>query len=281
MKKKYYIIPIVAIVLAVLTGLFISLFTTPVLAYITENKSPSNEIKDEQGYTLYYDYEDWFYTTKKVGKIIRTAYKLNPSMENLDAVCSLYSTDWYIKGTHKGNTPPIDYLKNCVKYAKIYYESEYVDGEDPYAVPSSSFTDNPIFMFHKMPRGLEYAKALYLDGQTEESQKIFEEVLKGLDTNNMHDCRMFVMLSKGYLYLVYSSTENVTLKQWILETEAELQKLIENEDSTKNYIEKHGFLFSNPDYDTFVRGDWPDNDPIEDENTERISDETVSEVPTP
>ena len=255
MKKKYYIIPIVAIVLAVLTGLFISLFTTPVLAYITENNSPHAEIPHSDG-SITYEYDDWFYTVKKVGKIAQFAYKLNPSQENLENLAGLYNPNIYVSGTHNGNTPPKDFLKNSVKYQKLMVESKLSPGESTYAVS----VENGERIFITFNR-VKYAMALYLDGQIEESKKEILDLASKIDNafkkDGVETFSAYLSL-RDYFYLVYSTTENVTVKKWVLDTEAEIEKQAAKSNRLSEYIERQGYLFSNPDFESYVSFNWPE-----------------------
>jgi len=263
MKKKYYLIPIIAIVLAVLAGLFVTFFTTPVLVYLTENSQPHSEIYHDDG-TITYDYDDYFYTVKKTGKIMRFAYKLNPSQENLEALAGLYSTFNYIQGTHKGNTPPPDYLKNCVKYQKLAYELDADEADSTFASPVG------MKKVGKFNEALDYAKALYLNGQVEESEIIVEDLYASLEkeqrtvvnneeTEDRDEYYASLLSFRDYFYLVYSSTENVTVKKWVLNTEALIEKDAKKNEKINHYIGQHGYLFSNPDYDTYVSGKWPES----------------------
>lgn len=257
MKKKYFIIPIVAIVLAVLTGLFISLFTTPVLAYITENNNKGYHVVYHDDGSETYEYDDWFYTVKKVGKIAQFAYKLNPSQENLETLAGLYNPNFYISGTYKGNTPPSDFLKNSVKYSKLMVESKFSPGESTYAVSVDS--GERIFLTGNR---VKYAMALYLDGQIEESKKEILDLTSkidnafkkdGIDTFNSY------LGLRDYFYLVYSTTENPTLKKWVLDTEKEIEQKARKNEKLNGYISRNGYMFSNPDFESYATFNWPEN----------------------
>ncbi len=256
MKRRYIVIPVTALVLALLIGVFVTVFTTPLSAYLCESNDYTEYVKDDG--TVVIETNDYFYTSKKVGKIMQTAYKLNPSQENLDALVMMYSAKLYIDGKHRGNTPPADYLKNCVKYQKIFYESEYNEEEGMFAVGCGDM----VALLHNVGKGVDYAKALYLDGQIDESKKIMEEVL-GMITP---DDNVALTLIKDYYYLVYSTTESVTLKQWVLEKEAQLEKFFKGNEKVASFIEKHGFMFSNPDFETYIDiAGWPDFQQVEGE----------------
>ena len=274
MKKKYYLIPIIAIASAVLAGLFITFFTTSLTYYICQ---PELELVPRTDGSETYEAKDCFYAAKKVGKIVQLAYKLNPCAENLDTLTLIYDPDNYILGKSKNNTPTSDFLKNSVKYTKMYYETEFAEEDGVYAIPYSMDYGVKLELLPKFSNGVEYAKALYLNGQVEESQKVIEELIKMFSPEYYGTS---IGTLKDYLYLAFSSTENVTLKQWVLEKEKEIEKMIMNDSKIMQVIEKRGYLFSNPDYDTYVSHNWPEYVRLEDEADEETIEETV-ETPTP
>lgn len=254
MKKRFTLIPVIAIVLAVLTGLFTTFFTTPLVCYFTNGYGITGDVPEGESDIGQGDY---FYNVKKSGKITRFAYALNPSLENLNALVSLYSTNTYIQGTYKGDTPPSDFLKYAVKYSKLFYETKYSENEAPFAIPQSAETIDETFTFYTLPNGLEYAKALYLDGKTEESEKVAEELFDAI-IKQKNPSGAYKYYLKDYLYLVYSAAENDGIRQWVVEKESELEKVFELNKNISIYKMAHGFLFSNPDYDCYVSGKWPD-----------------------
>ncbi|MBO4339452.1 MAG: hypothetical protein J5877_06015 [Clostridia bacterium] len=256
MKKRYRLIPVIAIILAFAAGILMTVLTTPVMGYIAENKSPRTEIYHDDG-SITYEYKDRFYTAKKVGKLMQTVYKLNPSQENLEMVSGIYSPFTYINGTYKGNTPPADFLKSMVKYQKLVYEKGYVEGDSTYIVPSN--TD--IKQLVKLNDGIRYAQALYLNGQIEDSEQLVEHLINEIKENSSwsRDNSFTGYLSlRDYFYLVYSTAENVTVKKWVLDTEAEIEKQAIKSSKLSEYIERHGYLFSNPDYESYVTNNWPE-----------------------
>jgi hypothetical protein len=50
----------------------------------------------------------------------------------------------------------------------------------------------------------------------------------------------------------------VTVKKWVLDTEAEIEKQANKSSVLSEYIAKHGYLFSNPDYESYVTNNWPE-----------------------
>ena len=262
MKKRYIIIPLATIAFALCLAMFMTFFTTPAYSIVT---GAGNVMlaSTEEGET----HEDYFRPAKKAGKVLQLSYKISPKYETLETLKSTYNPYFYIIGTYYKQTPPSDFLKNSVKYTKLMCETEYdEDRSASVRVPMNS----PLFDMFKASEIKDYAQALYLDGQVEESEKVIEDLFaeikekaKGADDEQIKHLYVAFYQFRDYFYLVYSSTENVSVKKWVLDTEAAIEKEAKNSESIAKYIESHGYFFSNPDYDTYVKHPWPEEVDVE------------------
>ncbi len=249
MKKKHIIIPIACGLLAIVLGLLIVFYTTPVSYEIHSEKF--NEIygATEVGQEFHPENADWFYMAKKCGKTMNIAYKINPSGNNLLACGDVYSVFNYKNGIYYSQTAPDDYLDYCVKYSKALYESPN-SGAESFAVPVGFDAEKN----HKINYGIRYALALYLKGDIEASKGIAQESIDLIDA----DCWVTCLTFKDYFYYVYATSQDEALKAWILEKEAYLEQLARDTHKYDGYFEKHESLYTNPDLDTVIRGGWPE-----------------------
>lgn len=250
--KKHIIIPIVCGLLVLVIGILAVTLTTPL----------SYELNSEKFNKLYNPYGpsgeviptplsevDWFYMAKNCGKMMNTAYKINPSLSNLKACYRIYSYKHYIYGSFYGYEMPEDFVKNCVFYTKAVYETPYekLQGNLIY-VPIGNNMENQM----KLTFGMEYALALYFDGQIKESQALVEELMPLVDTENIP----FSYILKDYFYYVNATTSEKSVESWTLEREAEIDRLIKDSGKMTEYYEKHDSFFTNPNLATYVNGAW-------------------------
>lgn len=244
--KKRILVPVICILLALCAVLAVTVYTTPVC------------------YTLYeafYTYSDNekdipknFEMSRKIGSITESVYKSRPTIDNLLRVAHCYMTDWYIWGTYAGEEVPKGYLEKSLKYSKLKYEEEY---KEEYvkkfeAVPVSDKNET----LWKIQNGMEYAKALYLNGDFDEAKRVCEEML-GLLTKLDASFPTFGLF-RSFFYLVYSDSKVESQKAWVLEKEKALDDFYKSAGEYEKYFSQHDSFFTNPTYDEYASGNWPE-----------------------
>ena len=252
MKKKHIVISILCGLLALVIGVLAVTLTTPLSYELNSDKfdklynpyGPNGEVVPTPLSDV-----DWFFMAKNCGKTMNLAYRINPSISNLKACYSIYRYKNYIYGNFYGYDMPDDFVTNCVKYTKAVYETPYekLQGNITY-VPIGNNMENQM----KLTFGMEYALALYFDGQVKQSQALVDELMTLVDTENI----AFSYTLKDYFYYVNATTADKAVESWVLEKETAVEQLIKDSGKLKAFYEMHDRFFSNPDLTTYVNGDW-------------------------
>lgn len=254
MKVKHVLIAVGCGLLVLVLGLITATLTTPLSYQINagwferEYAGPT----DENSAAKPIDQFDWFGFTEKCGKTMNLAYKINPSQANLDALVDIYSVQRYMRGHYQyAQTAPDGYVQYMVKYNALMYETQ------PHQVNRVSYV--PLIAGNEQASWLtkwavDYAMALYIDGQTDKSKEIIETNMRLLTDE---EALFAVSYYKEYLYFVFSDTEDASLKRWVLDVEAYFDLVASRSEKSKGY-QKYGTLFTNPDFKDYISYNWPE-----------------------
>ena len=266
-KNKLAVVAISLLVAIILTSVVL-LFTTPISAQFYSWKFDSKYAVPGTEDNVVWSDIDWFYVTRKCGSLMNIVYKINPSVKNLDACSSVYSISHYKYGKYYNNEVPKDYLKNSIKYYEKLYNSEYRDKwNNEYAIPVVS--DRQVQW--KLGWGVDYAMALYADGQVEKSKEIINECL-GLITE---EYSVMYWTMKDYFYYAYTTTDDAALKDWIVEKENEINETCKSFEKYKDYFKKHDSIYYNaPSFNDYMEG-WEE---YETDEKDRDYDRVISNI---
>ena len=246
-SKKRIALPLIVIAISLCAIVAICVFTTPLVYYLYEAKYTYADGETEAPSS--------FDMANKIGKICETVYKVHPSLDNLQRVYQCYSTGFvYFDGIYKGEQAPEGYLEKSLKYAKLRYETEFdEEAEKKYAaVPVAENYEKQ----WRISNGADYMTALYLNGKKDEAMRLYEKIASTINEKDME--RPVYGVFKSFFYLVYSDAKDDTQRNWVLEKEAVFDKNARQKESYDKYFSKHDSLFTNPDYKTFISGEWPE-----------------------
>lgn len=256
MKKKCLILPSVMLVIAVLAGAFMMVFTTSFVFNLKENYSYAccsieNNFGDnlsESENTLLKSYADCYRQGNELFKII---YKINPNFSNLSGASNIYNTNTLLLTFNEFENGleevlkvlPEDYPEQCLKWNKTYYEyvknnyNEFYNNQhnslgafDAYPVCSK---ENIIIQAK-----VGYLTALYLNGQKEEAQKEVEEILRDYKDIEPNLSSYFI---SEFVFLVHNVETDKAYQEWMLSKEYEFTQIVNsriNDDKYGNFYEE-------------------------------------------
>lgn len=239
MNKKKLALPIITLVLSVIAGTLMLVFTTSFVYNFYENRSfETPEYKTKI---------DKFEVVKRSGKFAQTAYKIEPNYSNLFAVKSVYDLNYAV---HCGifpdddnniadylNKMPSDFTEKSVEYSKKYYDYlfEHYDQKKEYdsladgKFMSFSIGNLPIeLIFHYS----DYITALYLNGQKDEVRRLVDEVLNNCDS---YEHAYYIVYGlEDFVYLVHNTETDKDFQKWMLDAELRLTEEY-NKKAVKEY----------------------------------------------
>ncbi|MBE6836212.1 MAG: hypothetical protein E7515_08210 [Ruminococcaceae bacterium] len=277
-KRNVLKVIAISLLIAFLLTSVVLVFTTPIVAkYYSYKFDKAYNMPTEEGEEGIdaKDY-DWFYVARKCGPLMNLVYKINPSLNNLDACHGVYSISELKYGLYYNKPVPKDYVKYCLKYSEKIYNSEY---RDSYSNGLYSITVVPVVPDQqtqwKIGWGIDYAQALFIDGQIEESKKIIEDCISLV--GDKEDYAVMYWTMKEYFYYVYASTDDQALKDWIVEKENAITKTCKGMKKFNNFFIRHSEIYSNTEsLDEFFDGQWAeykdDYDVAIENITKRIND---------
>lgn len=226
MKKKYLIFPVVALVLSVLAGIIMLVFTT---SFVYEFHA-CRSYEDVENNPKY----DYFGVVNKSGKFTQLAYKIEPNFSNLYVLRKLYSpymVVFYINYCDESykeeiNKLPSDFYEKSIEYSKLYYDYllENYDLKQKY----SDLSNNVMIVVGGEKQELlscrcDYINALYLNGQKDEARRLVEETLENFDSYDDPAISVTYGLI-DFVYLVHNMETDKEYQKWMLETERKLTK---------------------------------------------------------
>ena len=250
MKKKHIVITLLCGLLALVIGVLVIFSVTPASYKIhydrfTKMISPYVSSADDSS-SVPYSEIDWCYLAKNCGKSMNRVYKINPSTDNLLKCTKVYTSQYYILSKQYNKEIPDDYTSYCAKYWEILYNTPYSEVNEPINIVSGPVDSLTAW---KLGNGLEYARSLYIDGQVDKSKAVLEELIELIDKEGI-----FAGEFKDYLYYVNATTDDESLKAWVLEKESVLEEYYRQRDGS--FYETHDSYFSNPDLETYYSRDW-------------------------
>lgn len=179
MKKKYFVIPLISLILSLVGILSMTLLRTSILSYI------SSQAFDDIDKTRKYS-ELW--------------YKFNPN------ISSAYQTAWlyrpaFIDSTNTDEAYRKEYLNKeviyCEKFFEIY-ESEYSESVEMVVSAEPQLPLDATLMPN-------YTLALYLSGDTEKALSSFETFYESISDEKL---KKAIPTAYDFTYYVYNNSEN-------------------------------------------------------------------------
>lgn len=235
MNKKNSVLPVSTLVLSVMAGMLMLVFTT---SFVYNFYSITYD-------TLKYKTEiDYFDVVNRSGKFAEIAYKIDPSYSNLFVVSHLYDPTRvvhyinYLDDKDCLNKLPSDFTEKSVEYSKIYYDyllDYYEQSKVNDSLPNINSLTYTIGTEQQVLFGYysDYITALYLNGQKDEARKLVDEVI------NNYSSYEDAYVSYGlidFVYLVHNTETDKDFQKWMLDNELRL-----TEEYNKKAIKEYQF----------------------------------------
>lgn len=208
MKKKSLIFPIIMLVLSMISGMFLLVFTTDFV------------------FDFYANREDIESLIKKA-PVLELSYKINPTVQTMYSLSEVYNAYHAVQFTGdevKVEAVPDGFYEKCVRYQKLVYDYVNSDSYKHLKTDSDPFAPiHPVEYNEKVMVGKDYALALYMSNQKEEAKRIIGNIIN--DTDNEND-KKYIWL-RSYFYIVCEFEKDEDYLNWLEETESKITALQE------------------------------------------------------
>lgn len=193
MKKRYYLVPAICLITALLSAVVMTLFSTTFIAQkytYADDTSPNRE--------------------KNLRKYSEIAYKLDKNYNNLEYCATAYMPEFYIFVKEKVSELPLDYAEKCVKYNTEMYNLPV----EKYAGMSNIISvSGDVYSSTRFRIEYNYLLALYFTGQTEKAKQEAEKLINDFEPEYEFDYSYYY----SFLNFVYCETNNEAEKAWASE----------------------------------------------------------------
>lgn len=239
MKKKFIVIPVIVLVLALVGGTVMTVCTTDFMLEYYTFRTPMIEVVSNGEKNETYDMSKFNYDRAR--EFVDLRYKIEPNVFSLERASAQYSPYTLVQQVENGLKIPEDSYKKG-----IAYHEAILDMDSAQLVNDYSSSEGAVYPSEEMFKAnyiSEYIWLLYLDGQVDKMKEVTDEYIASLETAD--SMKTIVFFSSTFSY-VYNNGNNAD-KTWVLETE----QLI-NEKKNALGMDKTDFKNSPIDYSYII-----------------------------